>query len=214
MLLNLVFKIDDMNFTQPTPEKWQIQEYLLVIKISEGLSNKLIQIKQSFATKFLNESAIKIRPQILILSFSLAESNETNLIHRMRTVIKMHAPFSIELNGYGSFPTHTIYVNVVAKQKILQLVKTLRQLQKWMKADKNKQPYFIVAPYITIACKLLSWQYEKAWNELRYANFSAMLMAEQLVLLKRKPGMHYTIAANFCLKAKHTLGYSQTNLFY
>ncbi len=30
-----------MNITQPTPEKLQIQEYLLVIKIPEDLSNKL-----------------------------------------------------------------------------------------------------------------------------------------------------------------------------
>ncbi len=170
-------------------------------------------MKQGFATKFLNESAIKTRPQIPILSFSLAENNETKLIQRMRTVIEMHAPFSVELNGYGSFPTHTIYVHVVAKQKILQLVKTLRQLQKWMKADKDKKPYFIVAPSITIANKLLPWQYEKAWNELKYANFSAMLMAEQLVLLKRKPGMHYNIVANFYLKANNTSVYPQPNLF-
>ncbi len=77
--------------------------------------------------------------------------------------------FKLELKDYGSFPSHTIYINVLSKIPVQTLVKDIRsETQRLMKLDDDNKPHFITEPHLTIARKLLPWQYEKGW--LEYSN--------------------------------------------
>ena len=96
--------------------------------------------------------------------------------------------FSIELKDYASFPSHTIYINVATKTPVQNLVKELKQVQKLMKADPDHDPHFIAEPFIPIARKLLPWQYEKGWLEYSHSHFSAKIIADGMLLLKRPLG--------------------------
>ena len=56
--------------------------------------------------------------------------------------------------------------------------------------------------HLTLARKLLPWQYEKAWKVYKEAAFSGMFMADQLLLLKKKQGdKHYQVALKLPLPA-------------
>jgi 2'-5' RNA ligase len=97
--------------------------------------------------------------------------------------------FRVELKDFGSFPSHTIYIQVTSKLPVQQLVREIRSsAQRLMKFDEDHKPYFIMEPHITIARKLLPWQYEKGWLEFSSRHFSGRFIANEMVLLKREMG--------------------------
>ncbi len=57
-----------------------------------------------------------------------------------------------------------------------------------LKMDKDHKPHFIDDPFITIARKLLPWQYEKGWLEYSHRNFTGRFIADSMLLLKRREG--------------------------
>ena len=92
----------------------------------------------------------------------------------------------IELKDFGSFPSHTIYINVVSKVPVQTLVKEVRkEAQRLMKLNDDNKPYFILEPHVTIARKLQPWQYEKGWLEYSNKNFTGRFIADGMLLLKR-----------------------------
>jgi 2'-5' RNA ligase len=191
----------------------QVNEYLLVVNLHEDIYNRIMQIKQNFAEKFDYGLAKKTYPHITLIHFLLHSMNEDRMVHRIRNIVEMHEPFKVELHGYGSFPAHTIYINVFAKHKMVNLVKSIRSLQKWMKPDNEHKPHFILEPHLTVARKLQAPQYEKAWIEYEHEPFSAAFMANDLLLLKRKPGEHYSTVAKFSLEGKSVSETIQSSLF-
>ena len=67
-------------------------------------------------------------------------------------------------------------------------MKELKQAQKLMKADPDHDPHFIAEPFIPVARKLVPWQYEKGWLEYSHLHFSAKIIADGMLLLKRPLG--------------------------
>jgi hypothetical protein len=57
-----------------------------------------------------------------------------------------------------------------------------------MKLDKEHKPHFIDEPYITVARKLLPFQYEKGWQEYSHRSFTGRFIADSMLLLKRRAG--------------------------
>ena len=95
-------------------------------------------------------------------------------------------PVKIELKDYGSFPSHTIYINVTSKVPVQNLVKQIRtEAQRLMKLNEDNKPHFIMEPHMTIARRLLPWQYEKGWLEYSHKHFTGKFIADSMLLLKR-----------------------------
>ncbi len=98
-------------------------------------------------------------------------------------------PIKVELKDFGSFPSHTIYINVTSKLPIQNLVKEIRQeAQQLMKFNNDNKPHFIMEPYLTIARKLKPWQYEQGWLEYSHKHFTGKFIADTMLLLKRPVG--------------------------
>ena len=167
-------------------------EYLLVLQPHEALWNEIKSIKEKFAKDYSCEQAKKGLPHITLIRFKQFQSTEMHIRHSLRNNARSLTPFKIELKDFGSFPSHTIYINIVSKVPIMNTVKTLRQnAQKFMKLDKDNKPHFITEPHLTIARKLQPWQYEKGWLEYEHANFHGRFIADHALLLKRKAGEYY-----------------------
>jgi 2'-5' RNA ligase len=107
--------------------------------------------------------------------------------------------FKVELKDFGSFPSHTIYINVVSKMPVQGLTKIIRkETQRLMKLNDDNKPHFIMEPHLTIARKLQPWQYEKGWLEYSNKHFTGRFIADSMVLLKRPVGeMKYQTAQRF-----------------
>jgi 2'-5' RNA ligase len=124
---------------------------------------------------------------------------EDRLLNRLRQVAMGFPAFKVELRDFGSFPTHTIYINVASKLPVQKLVKEVRtETQRLMKLNDDNKPHFIMEPHITIARKLKPWQYEKGWLEYSHKHFTGRFIADSMTLLKRDLGeMKYHSADQF-----------------
>ena len=194
--------------------KLAANDYLLIVQPHEDLYNKIIDIKKQFAEKYDNPMAAFLKPHLTLVKFMQYEMTEKHIVKKLQSIAESSASFKVDLNGFGSFPTHTIYLNVQTKNPIINLVKELKQTQHLLKFDKEHKPHFITEPHISIARKLLPWQYEKGWLEYSNTSFSASFMVNNLILLKRKTGAKgYTVAATFPLLNKQVAVTTQASLF-
>ncbi len=172
-------------------------EYLLVFSPHQELWNQVTRIKAKFSSDYEHKIAALTHPHITLVSFVQYQSYEPRLLPAFRAIAKTIRPFKVELKNFGSFPSHTIYINIVSKVPIVQAVKAFRGPQQYMKLDKEHKPHFITEPHLTIARKLLPWQYEKAWLEYQQLDFHGRFIADKAVLLRRKPGERYQTVEEF-----------------
>ena len=172
-------------------------EYLLILSPHADLHERISRIKEKFATDYQVPSA-RNKAHITLAKFIASGMVEEKLVNRLQHIAMGFAPFKVELKDFGSFPTHTIYINVTTKIPVQNLVKEIKQAQGLMRAHKDFKPHFIEESHITIARKLKPWQYEKGWLEYSHAHFSGRFIADSMLLLKRSlTGGKYIIAKRF-----------------
>ena len=178
---------------------YKVNEYLLVLNLHEELRNKIMGVKKEFSETYKTTSSLYRKPFVTLVSFKQLEMLEERIMNKLHVVAMGHKPAKIELKDYGSFPAHTIFINITSKVPIQTLVKKIRsETQKLMKYDEDIKPHFMMEPYLTIASKLLPWQYEKGWLEYSHRQFTGRFIADAMLLLKRPVGgMKYEIAARF-----------------
>ncbi len=178
---------------------YKIYEYLLVLHPHEELWNRIMKIKQEFADKYETANGKWGKPQITLVNFLQHAMMEPRIVHRLKLIAMGFPPVKIELKDYGSFPSHTIYINITSKIPVQQLVKQVRtETQRLMKLDDDNKPHFIMEPHVTVARKLLPWQYEKGWLEYSHKLFSGRFIASDMLLLRRPLNeMKYEIVQRF-----------------
>lgn len=165
---------------------YRVYEYLLVLSPHEELWNRIMKTKQEFAEKYKTDNAGRGNPYITLVTFSQYAMMEERIISRLQNIAMGFPPYKVELKDFGSFPSHTIYINVTSKLPVQNLVKTIRtESQRLMKLDNDNKPHFILEPHLTIARKLKPWQYEKGWLEYSSKHFTGRFIANGMILLKR-----------------------------
>lgn len=187
------------SITTATIPGYRVYEYLLVLSPHQELWNRILKVKEAFAEKYKSDHAKWGKPHITLANFLQYEMMEERLINRLKMVAMGYHPIKVELRDYGSFPSHTIYINVVSKIPVQTLVKEIRsETQRLMKLNDDNKPHFILEPHLTIARKLQPWQYEQGWLEYSHKHFTGRFIADAMLLLKRPVGsMQYQIAQRF-----------------
>lgn len=188
-----------MQLTGITMPGYRVYEYLLVLNPHEELRNRIMQVKQEFYDTYKAPTAIGGKPHVSLVNFMQYGMMEERIINRLRLVAMGHTPFKVELKDFGSFPSHTIYINITSKVPVQGLIKEVRhQAQRIMKLNDENKPHFIMEPHMTIARKLVPWQYEKGWLEYSHKSFTGRFIASGMVLLKRPAGeMKYQVVQRF-----------------
>lgn len=167
---------------------YQISEYLLVLQPHEELRNRIMSLKNEFAEKYQATSARYLKPHIALVRFVNHDMMEERIVHRLQMISMGIAPFKMELRDYASYPSHTIYINVVSKLPVQQLVKSIKEAQHLLRMNSENKPHFIDEPHLAIARKLKPWQYEKGWLEYSNRHFTGRFIADSMLLLKRREG--------------------------
>ena len=178
---------------------YRVYEYIFVLSPHEELWNRIMKVKEEFSTKYKSDHARWGKPHITLVNFLQYEMMEERILNRLRTVAMGYPPFKVELKDFGSFPSHTIYINVTSKLPVQKLVKEIRtDGQRLMKLNDDNKPHFIMEPHLTIARKLKPWQYEKSWLEYSNKHFTGRFIADGMTLLKRPEGeMKYHLVQKF-----------------
>ncbi|HEV3324122.1 MAG TPA: 2'-5' RNA ligase family protein [Puia sp.] len=173
-------------------------EYLLILNPHEELRGKIQQVKKEFYDAYQAPTALGGKPNVTLVRFTQLALMEERIVQRLRTIAMGYCPFKVELKDFGSFPSHTIFINVTSKLPVRGLVNEIKDIQRLMKLDKDHKPHFIDEPYIPIARKLLPWQYEKGWLEYSGKSFTGRFIADAMLLLKRREGeMAWQISERF-----------------
>jgi len=178
---------------------YRVYEYLLVLNPHEELRNKIVDVKTAFYEKYKAETARWGKPHITLVNYLQCEMMEERIVNRLHQVAMGFPPIKVELKDYGSFPSHTIYINITSKIPVQSLVKQIRtETQRLMKLNDEHKPHFIMEPHLTVARRLEPWQYEKAWLEYSHKHFTGRFIADGMLLLKRLAGeMKYEIVQRF-----------------
>lgn len=187
------------SITTTTIPGYRVYEYMLVLSPHEELRNRIIKVKAEFSEKYKSDHAKWGKPHIALANFLQYGLMEDRLVNRLNMIAMGFHPIKVELRDYGSFPSHTIYINVVSKLPIQSLVKTIRtDAQRLMKLNDENKPHFILEPTIAIARKLQPWQYEQGWLEYSHKHFTGRFIADGMLLLKRPLGeLPYQIVKRF-----------------
>lgn len=177
----------------------RVNEYLLVLSPHEELWNRIMKVKEDFSEKYKSEHARWGKPHITLVNFVQYAMMEDRIVNKLKLVGMGATPFKVELKDFGSFPSHTIYINVLSKIPVQSLIKNVRsETQKLMKLNDDNKPHFIMEPHLTIARKLQPWQYENGWLEYSNKNFTGRFIADSMILLRRDVNeMKYQIAKRF-----------------
>lgn len=176
-------------------------EYLLILNPHEELRNKVQQVKKEFYESYQAPTALGGKPHVTLVRFTQLALMEERIVQRLRAIAMGYCPFKVELKDFGSFPSHSIFINVTSKLPIRGLVNEIKDIQRLMKLDKDHKPHFIDEPYLPIARKLLPWQYEKGWLEYSNKSFTGRFVADAMLLLKRREGeMAWQIAERFAFQ--------------
>jgi 2'-5' RNA ligase len=167
---------------------YRVYEYQLVIQPHEELCNQIQSIKKEFADKYKAPFAFHTKPQLPLINFLAYQMTQERIVNRIGTIAMGITPFKVELDGFGAFPSHTIYANVRTKVPVKELVKELKSAQQLMTLSKDNKPHFIEESHLTICRKLKPWQFEQGWLEYSHRHFTGRFIADSMILLKRPAG--------------------------
>jgi 2'-5' RNA ligase len=162
-------------------------EYVLILNPHEDLRNRIMNVKKEFSDKHNASNAVGVKPYITLVRFNVWEMMEDKIVNSLKPIAMASPAFKVALKDYGSFPTHTIYIDVASKVPIQNLVRELRASRRLMKSPDH-DPHFITEPYIPIARKLTHEQFAPAWEEYSRRHFTASFIADGMLLLKRREG--------------------------
>ena len=167
---------------------YRFYEYMLVLSPHEELRKKIIHVKKEFAEKFNCPQALWGKPHLMLARFTQYEMMEERVISRLKAIAMGFHPVKIELKDFGSYPTHSIFINVLSRELVKELIREIRGSQRMLKPDSEHKPYFTEDPHMVISGKLAPWQYEKGWLEYSHRHFTGRFIADGMLLLKRRTG--------------------------
>lgn len=167
---------------------YRVIEYLLVLEPHEELQTQIQSIKNEFARKYNAPFALHTKPHVALVKFNAFQMAQDRIVNRISNIALGIKPFKVELSGFGSFPSHTIYATIITKVPIQAVLKELKAATPLMTLNKEYKPHFIEESHIAVCRKLKPWQFEKGWLEYSHRHFTGRFIADSLHLLCRPEG--------------------------
>jgi len=168
---------------------YKICEYQIVLNPHPDLRNRIAELRNEVNKEFKTTSPLSSKVNLVLAVFTQVEMMEKRIVDHLNKIGLGYPPFKVELKDFGTFPTHTIFINMISKIPVRSLIKQIRsETQRLMKLNDEHKPYFIVDPHIVIARKLDPSQYEKAWLDFSNKHFTGRFIADAMLLLKRNQG--------------------------
>ncbi len=160
--------------------------YFIAIIPPNDLINHIEIGKLALANKYNCKEALKLMPYLsLQIPFRQLPFREEVVISKLRRFAHKQHPIMVKINGYGSFPEHSVFLNV----KNSGPIKLLQQnLTTYLKTELNFSDqmvgYNAYKPHITMATKDIRTKFRKIWNDYKSKKFDANFQANSMYLLK------------------------------
>ena len=162
-----------------------ISLYFIAVVPAEKIKHQVTSLKNAFSEQYHSKHALNSPPHITLTPpFSLNRELERRLSIELCGLNRGKEPFNVSLDGFGVFPPHVIYLNII-KNEILDLYqkKLSDHLYNQMKIGKiSKKPF---TPHMTIAFRdLKPPMFYKAWEKYEYEKFQGSFEVNSIFLLR------------------------------
>ncbi|HUR09773.1 MAG TPA: 2'-5' RNA ligase family protein [Flavitalea sp.] len=185
-----------MNTKMSTIPGYRLNEYQLVLNPPVAFREKINRVREEFREIYPG-SQVSTRPYLVLVRFTAWEMMEEKITLRLKTVGMGAAAFKLQVKDFGSFPSHSLFINVITKLPVQDLVRQIRTAQRLLKSP-DSEPHFLQEPHFSIATRLIPAYYEKAWLEYSHRHFTASFIVDSMLLLKKKTGeKRFEIVENF-----------------
>ena len=101
-----------MNLTSFHKNAIPLNQYLVILSPDVAVSDKLLQLKEGFAKEYNFSRILSSKPHITLVKFVQSNLAEERILNRIENIISTQSPFQVRLTDFGSFPTHSIYINI------------------------------------------------------------------------------------------------------
>jgi len=186
-----------------------LYEYMLVIDPHEELRHKIEKSRSLLTEKYHILQPQTGRPNVSLVRFTAVKMMEEKIIQRLQLIAMEEKPFLIELQDYGSYPMHAIFIRIANQPRVLELIKNLKQARRLMKAA-GEDPHFLLDPNMALAGRIPKEKYLEAMKEYLHKKFTGRFVADSFLLLKRsKNEKRYQIVKRFefqCLPVSKAQG--------
>jgi 2'-5' RNA ligase len=163
---------------------YRLYEYLLVIDPHEELRHKIEKSRLQLTEKYRVQQPQTGRPHISLVRFTAVNRMEDRIINRLQLIAMAEKPFQVELQDYGSYPMHAVFIKIANQPRVLELIKNLKQARRLLKAAGD-DPHFLQDPQIALAGRIPKDKYLELMKEYLHKKFTGRFYADAMLLLRR-----------------------------
>lgn len=172
--------------------------YFIAITAEKLLAKEVSAFKNYMSAKYFSKAALTSPPHITLYPpFKWGIENENQILDSLELFIQNKESFTINLNGFDSFGSRTIYIKPEISEKLNNLHKGLLlhlKLSINLSDQQNERPYL---PHMTIATRDLRKEFfQEAWKEFRRKEFNRDFNVAGITLLRHN-GKFWDIAKIF-----------------
>jgi 2'-5' RNA ligase len=166
-----------------------IYEYFLMITIPDRIQEMVLRLREEFSEQFKNDYSIKGRPGVALAHFLQYEMKQAGILTRLQTIASLTQPFDICLGGFGSFPTHSIFIEPTIHAAVYELVSVInKDVKRSLQLNAETKPMIILHPHVGIVRKLSPQLYERSWPGYQHRSFDETFHTKDMILLRRPLG--------------------------
>lgn len=162
----------------------QLFEYQLVIDLPEDLRLKIETERVELTNNYGILQPSTGRPAVSLTRFKANKMMERKIINKLQQVVIEQKPFMIELKDFGSYPMHAVFIEINNQEKVLELIKNLKQARPLMKAGGD-EPHFLSDPQMVLAGRLANDKFIEIMKAYEHKKFAGNFLADSFLLLKK-----------------------------
>lgn len=158
--------------------------YFIAVEPHNELIDKIRVIQKDFADRFSSSKSYTNFPHITIIPpFSLHDEEETALISKFKDISLTTKPFTVHLNGFGSFSNSKNPAIFIKPENESGLTTLFNEINSAMKSFDYRVSKF--CPHLTVAYRDLSPEaYRTAWQEYQKKHFRDRFVVSAVNLYK------------------------------
>ncbi len=172
--------------------------YFIALIPHTGLREEIREIKERMRDEYGAGHALRSPAHITLqMPFKRSFADEAGISDALERFALQEQPFTIDLDGYGSFPPRVIYIRVRDPEPVRSLHSRLKEMLIEILAFEQHEVMGELQPHITVATRdLTKTAFSEAWPVLREEAFAGGFRVESIFLLKHN-GRSWDILREF-----------------
>lgn len=159
--------------------------YFIAIYPPKSIIDEIRIFKEHLAFRFNNSKALKNDAHITLLSpFSREVELESDIHAAFQKINTRLSPFTINLNGFGSFPNPknpVLFIKPEENKNLVQLFLNVKEKFSFARSSFN--------PHLTVGYRDLTYEnFLKAWKIYQCMEYKAQFTVDRILLLRYNAG--------------------------